>query len=270
MGHSRWVTTANCICRVYISTTKPSRALKLLVQYIMRVYAPLILQIKRNSSCVSGAKHVHTLMQSSRFLKALVPSKVMQDFDKCIHRNAYFGHPENILLAMCDDDRQPIRTLAYQRILAARITLNENPPTSIRQYKIPLLRYESNDYVDMINWQKVEPGQQTPPLLRDLVITEQNIQRLAQFKITDPEFLGKVKSVDDEEIEFNVELGKLPCHSQAVERCVKIVTEASKHVSNEAQRDGYIIAKVRHRCLMPTFSSKKTFSVEDTVPEPKL
>lgn len=205
----------------------------------MRVYAPLILQIKRQPSCVSGAKHVHTLMRSSRFLTEHVPSKLMQDFDKCIHRNGYFAHPENILLAMCDDDRQPIRALAYQRILNARNALKETPSAGIRKYKIPLLRYNSMDYVDMICWQKIDPEQQTPPLLRD-------------------------------PIKFDIDLANIPCHSQAVERCVKIVTEASKHVSSESQRDGYIIAKVRHRRLMPSFDTKVQFSLSDTVPEPKL
>lgn len=270
MGHSRWVTTANCVCRVYIATKKPSAGLKILVQYIMRVYAPLMLRIKVHSSCVSGAKHVHTMIQSSRFLTELLPSKTMKEFDKCIHRNAYFGHPENILLAMCDDDRQPIRALAYRRILSARNILREIPAADIREYKIPLLKYNSEDYVDMINWQKIAPEQQTPPLLRDLVITEEYIDQLAMFKITDANFEGKIKSADDEEVQFDIELQKLPCHSQAVERCVKVVTEASKHVSSESQREGYIIAKVRHRCQMPSFVTKKQFTMGDTFPAPKL
>lgn len=126
------------------------------------------------------------------------------------------------------------------------------------------------DYVDMICWQKIDPEQQTPPLLRDLVITEGNIHQLAKFKITDPNFEGNIESINDEAIKFDIDLANIPCHSQAVERCVKIVTEASKHVSSESQRDGYIIAKVRHRRLMPSFDTKVQFSLSDTVPEPKL
>jgi hypothetical protein len=37
-----------------------------------------------------------------------------------------------------------------------------------------------------------------------------------------------------------LEFEKLPCHTQAVERCVKLVTEASAAVCVTAARDGFI------------------------------
>lgn len=196
----------------------------------------------------------------------------MQTFDKCIHRNAFFAHPENILLAMCDDDREPIRALAYRRILNAREALVNAPVADIRVYKIPLLSYSSTDYVDMIRWQKIPPEQQRPPILRDLVITEQNVDLLAKFKITDPNFEGKIRNHSQEEVKFDIDLSKLPCHSQAVERCVKVVTEASKHVAGEPGREGYIIAKLRHRSIMPSFTTKKHSAAPtgDIVYKPKL
>lgn len=131
MSHSRWTTTANCICRLYISTPEPDDILKWLVQYILRIYAPISLEIKRHPSCVMGARHYHSLIESSRFLIELLPPSVMEKLDKCIHRNAFYAHPENVLLAMCDDDRQPIRALAYRRILDARKSLQEIPPDDV-------------------------------------------------------------------------------------------------------------------------------------------
>ena len=41
MAHSRWLTTANRILRLYVSTDKPSQALKIIIEYIMKVYAPV-------------------------------------------------------------------------------------------------------------------------------------------------------------------------------------------------------------------------------------
>ena len=62
--------------------------------------------------------------------------------DTVIQRNAYFGHAENILLAMLTDDRQHIRELAYRRIIAAR---NENrAATSIREFRVPSLNFDAN------------------------------------------------------------------------------------------------------------------------------
>ena len=40
--------------------------------------------------------------------------------DPVIERNAYFAHPENILLCMLGDERKFIRELAMRRILKAR------------------------------------------------------------------------------------------------------------------------------------------------------
>lgn len=263
---------ANRTCRVYISTDKPSIGLKLLVKYIIQVYVPVSLAIKRNPSCLMGARHFHTLIQLSRFLttETAVPKAVMNKFDRCLHRNGFFAHPENILLAMCDDERQPIRTLAYTRILNARIALRDQPPGDIREYIIPALQFNSPDYVDMIKWQQISPEHQTPPLLRDLLITDENIQLLAVFRISDPNFKGTIKNANHEEIKFNLDLANIPCHSQAVERCVKTVTEASKHVSSESLREGYIIAKLCHRAQMPSFSTKKEFAMHDEEVEPKL
>ncbi|PGH37161.1 MAG: hypothetical protein CRN43_22805 [Candidatus Nephrothrix sp. EaCA] len=41
LNHSRWLTTANRILRLYVSDKKPSENLKTLVTYIIRVYTPM-------------------------------------------------------------------------------------------------------------------------------------------------------------------------------------------------------------------------------------
>jgi len=42
--------------------------------------------------------------------------------DPAIQQNSFFGHPENLLLAMISDERQHIRELGLRRILKARMT----------------------------------------------------------------------------------------------------------------------------------------------------
>jgi len=53
---------------------------------------------------------------------------------------------------------------------------------------------------------------------------------------------------------------KFPCHTQAVERHEKLVTEAAKAVCGQKSRDGFVRARVASRRLMPTFESKRDFS----------
>lgn len=96
MAHSRWVTTANRILRLYVSTISPSENLKILAQYVVKVYAPTWFEIKCHSSCGNGTTHLFGMIQKSRYL----PIEFKKIIDPVIQRNGYFGHPENILLAM--------------------------------------------------------------------------------------------------------------------------------------------------------------------------
>ena len=52
-----------------------------------------------------------------------------------------------------------------------------------------------------------------------------------------------------------------PCHNQAVERHIKLVTEASAAVTGFEKRDGLIRQKIRSRRLMKAFNTKKQFNV---------
>ena len=45
---ARWLTIANRIMRVYVSTNEPSDELKALVEYVMKVYVPTWFDIKRD------------------------------------------------------------------------------------------------------------------------------------------------------------------------------------------------------------------------------
>jgi len=51
-------------------------------------------------------------------------------------------------------------------------------------------------------------------------------------------------------------LEKFPCHTQAVERHVKMVTEAGKSVCGKERREGYIRAKIASRKNMTKYNTK--------------
>jgi len=52
-----------------------------------------------------------------------------------------------------------------------------------------------------------------------------------------------------------------PCHTQAVERSVKLVTEASIAVCGQTRRDGFIRSRIESHRIMPQFHSKKDFKL---------
>lgn len=236
LAHSRWVTTANRILRLYISSENPSLSLTTLTEYIMNVYAPMWFSIKSQPTCKDGAKHLLRTIHLSRYL-----DKELRDIvDAVIQRNGFFGHHENILLSMLTDDRIHIRELGVRRILKARSSLAPAPSKKVRVFKISALNFEAREYFELINWQDCEL---TEPPITSRISTD-HLQEI--IKNPDPDVLS-------------VNFGKYPCHTQCVERCVKLVTEASVAVCGADARDGFIRARVDSRKTMGCFNTKSEY-----------
>ena len=102
---------------------------------------------------------------------------------------------------------------------------------SVRAFRVPKLDFEATCYVDMISW---EGNIFEPPLT--LHMTEDELNSY---------------------IETPLEVLPYPGHTQAVERGVKLTTEASTSVIGEEKRDGMIRQKINSRTLIPKFMAKK-------------
>lgn len=240
MCHSRWLTTANRILRLYVTQSAPSANLRILTSFIMKVYVPMVFEIKKKSSVVNGSLHIARMIQLSQFL----PNQYLNIVKVSISRNAFMAHPENFVLALLNDDDTDVRREAWLRILSARNT-NSNG-TGVRFFKVPKLNFECTSYKDLITFHSANP-----PLLRDLRLNEEIIDFMAS------------KPILDHDIGFD--LMKIPLHTQAVERSVKVVTEASRHVCGEDKRDKWIVNTLHSRNVMPTFNSKKEFSFSESL-----
>lgn len=55
-------------------------------------------------------------------------------------------------------------------------------------------------------------------------------------------------------------LVRFPCHTQAVGRMVKLVTEASLSATGTEARDGFVTAKLKSRSEMSKFNTKRDFN----------
>ena len=232
LNHSRWLTTANRVLRLYVTTSEPSEQLKTLATYIVRVYAPMWFCIKTRPSCKDAAKHLWSTIHLSRYL----PAELKEVVDPVIQRNVFFGPPENLLLTMITDERKHIRELGLRRILKAR----SNPVAGIRKFTIPDLNFNSSDYIELIDWHTTAITE--PPLIVD---------------VSDAVVADLVKSGDSPIVDFP----RFPSHTQAVERCVKLVTQASAAVCGQTSRDGFIRSRLEGRRIMPTFNTKAQYRV---------
>ena len=153
-----------------------------------------------------------------------------------VQKNAFFVHPENILLALLGDDNKDVRKQAVSRVQAIRETsenldynlTSENPKSLdksnefnmydpciyVRRFEVPkAINTNAKLFFEMINLDDSDFWQ--PAAINDLS--------------------SEIASVADNSLKFDH-----PCHNQAVERHVKVVTEASSQVVGYERRIGLI------------------------------
>lgn len=100
------------------------------------------------------------------------------------------------------------------------------------------------NYYNLIDWSNKAVILE-PPITFEMDINRQNIDDLAQLKLS--QHLLKY------------ELKIFPSNTQAVERTIKIVTEASLTVCGEENREGFILSILKSRNSLPNFQSKKDY-----------
>ncbi|GBO38579.1 hypothetical protein AVEN_224312-1 [Araneus ventricosus] len=122
LSHARWLAPGNPLSRLYIGTTCPSQNLMILVKYVTLVYAPMWFEIRKKSNCQYGAQHFWKMISLARQL----PDNVTQIIYKVFSNNAYFAHPEHLLLTTLHDFRKHIRKLAVRSILGSRHEKSKN------------------------------------------------------------------------------------------------------------------------------------------------
>ena len=146
-----------------------------------------------------GPKHYFSMISTSRFL----PIQFRLVVDQVLKRNSYYAHSESLLIAMLKDDNVRLQKMALMRIIKAR---GEDIP--LRQYQPPSVNLNALSYENMIDWTK-----------------ELNVESPLTKSIT-AERIKEMLRNDTISFDFP----SFPCHNQAVERMVKLVTESSKAV----------------------------------------
>ena len=92
----------------------------------------------------------------------------------------------------------------------------------------------------MIDWNNVVTME--PPVIR--IMTDADLREFIALQLT-----------------ATVIFLKLLCHTQAVERVGKLVTETSTFVCGQKSQDGFIFAQITSRQLLPTFETKRDYVI---------
>lgn len=122
---------------------------------------------------------------------------------------------------MPTDDRKHIEELSFRRIKAARDYSQQKKQLqniNVRKFMVPVISFEAKDYVDLIDGNKRLEGD-VKERLRHL------IQSIC-WKIIEKFKNGTLGTGS----EILSSLMKIPCHTQATERIVKLLTDASEAV----------------------------------------
>lgn len=231
--HAQWLTTACRMLRLYVSTLNPNEKLKNLVEVVMKVYAPVWFAIRKNPDCYMGAKHVFLRRKLLRCSKKEVTNVI----DQVISRNAFFAHCENILLAMMTDEDIEFRIRALRIIRNCR----SKPEIDVRVFRVPKINFQASEYTELITWDNVTE----PPIIKCIPNDQ-----LEDLVMTNFYSLKEVLN--------------FPCHTQAVERHIKLVTEASKSVTGPEARDAKIKTVLLSRSAMPHFQTKSNWNIPDS------
>lgn len=216
ISHSRWLTLANRVCRLYVSTANPDKSLQLITQFIVVCYGPMWFAIKCNPYCINGPEHVFSTIKCVK----QVSEESATIVKRYISRNAYFAHSENLLLAMLADSSRDKRQKAVHKILQSRKEASRNKV--VRVFKVPSLNYDADDWTDVINWDEADICE--PPLTHKLSNDEIRNFEEEPFKVP-----------------------KYPLHTQSVERCIRLVTEAAASVYGLEARDGFVKVGIHAR-----------------------
>lgn len=170
-----------------------------------------------------------------------MPEDVQKIVRESVGNNAYFFHPENILLSMITDSNRFIRRKAYEKILLLRQEL----PPQIRTFNPSTfeIKFDCLTYSAMIDWHHFTTE---PPLLQ--FYTQDQLKRFEEAEEI-IEIPGK-QHVNSNYIYITLKQIIFPigflCHSQNNERFVRVVSESALAVTDE-NRLQHIFSKLESR-----------------------
>ena len=223
-GHvtpARWVTTASNILVFYMQTppNEVTPQLKVLVKFILRVYAPSIFCIKQNWAFRNGPIHLFNLLQLSRKLLSEKNPTLYAEVKATLQNNAYFANMENILVTMCHDQDTKINQKAIGIIEMLR---KQEKPEIPRKFRVPKINFEAKFYYEMIDLDDFDASDFTsPPILSSHTIE------------------------DLKEKNWKENYLKICCHSQHIERLVSVTSESALHAIGQKKRHAWIINKTQ-------------------------
>jgi hypothetical protein len=154
VNHSRWLTTGCRLCRCWVSkhglrrNSKSYKSLKIIVSFIVSVYAPMWFEIKCKPNIFHGPDHMLT---SVKLVHKYCSTKVKEVVYPVMQRGAWHAHTENMLLAMLGSQDSGRRQFAIDKIKQLRGE-QELGNSAVRAFHVPKLNFEADSLYNLIDW----------------------------------------------------------------------------------------------------------------------
>ena len=147
--------------------------------------------------------------------------------------SAWFAHPENIILTLLASSDEEERRFCV-RVILDKIRKGGQGKTGVRSFRVPTLNWKALTLKELIDWNEVEV---TEPIITACMSSEDLVK-----------FLDTPLVVPD-----------WTCHTQAVERTVKKVTEASKMVAGQEKKMDGLEPLMKAECSFLSWNLKRIF-----------
>ena len=150
ISHSRWLPHATRNLLLYMKkhglTGKNKANLNKFVHFLMTNYTVMWFRLKQKASIGEAPRHLFSQIELTR----LLPKDTQTIARKNIARNAYWAHPECLLLSMLTDTDEKVREIAVDKIKATRSD-SEFGDSYNRKFIIRILNFQATNYTEMID-----------------------------------------------------------------------------------------------------------------------
>jgi hypothetical protein len=232
LNHARWLTTAIRILVLYTRTEKPSETLKVLVNYIVKVYGFNWFVVRESNNFTAGPDILYDMIQGVKEVQntSKLEQSITEIVFKVLERNAFCCLGENFLASLLFSSNEEYRQTAVAKILDIRAC----PTSVLTPTSIPAINFDAEEWGKLVDVSSLQCHE--PPCVRN--ISNEKLKEMVASQHQPPPF---------------------PLHSQSVERAVKLTTEASTTSYIWQKRHNYIVAKSKSRAGRPEFRTKKDY-----------
>jgi len=228
LNHARWLTLAIRLMCLFTRMKKALINLKRIVKFIVTVYVPAWFSIK-------PAK-LHNIPQivsdTIKNIKSLRDNELQDLCFKNFQGNMYGLLPNNFIYALIKSEYRNVRRRGWESIRRLRAHKLEHGEPSVLPNKIPKINFSATNWFDLVS-------------LNDLIVEPCDTTRIAD------EDIEKLSLSGDP-----VQIETYPCHSQSVERAVRLVSWASQCVYGTSSRHQAITCTMLCNDARPQFNSK--------------